>query len=376
MPDPGRSIPRNRMIESRAIPLAADLGALNASRSSARTQHEPVVVEAPSTPHNQKAGCMCPAPCVPDSATQARTDARRNPFGGDRLGPQASRRRTPERAMKVARRPVADCTGAEPPQIPPDGSDRGAGDPATLPDTGAARRPAAALQRALSRRGLLLLTGTEVPSSACAGTDHPSHNPPPTLTAARATVAASIPLGQISGLVVQSGNGVSPTAVLHLPIQRAPHPPHALTAQVCPEVQLADDRLAKAHRPLAGRAAPCTDAIRPQPVWSAGISRPKTLDAMMREKPAPRQAHVQRHTADPRANRTSYSWPVAKSKAAAPRRPAALRGRRRSALLLTAHFAPSEIASPRASAYPLPRAWALARVQTAFRPPFRTGPRP
>ena len=87
-------------------------------------------------------------------------------------------------------------------------------------------------------------------------------------------------------------------------------------------------------------------------------------------------------SADPRterhfglADRIRYYWPAPTAQAAVQHLLADLADKRLPDPMLAAHFAPVEIASARASAYPLPRALALARVQTALRPYFFTGPR-
>jgi tagatose-1,6-bisphosphate aldolase non-catalytic subunit AgaZ/GatZ len=103
---------------------------------------------------------------------------------------------------------------------------------------------------------------------------------------------------------------------------------------------------------------------------------------VMLANPAYWQAHIHGTSADPRterhfglADRIRYYWPDPKARAAVRHLIADLSDKRLPDPLLAAHFCTAEIASARASAYPMPRALALARVQTALRPYFFTGPR-
>jgi D-tagatose-1,6-bisphosphate aldolase subunit GatZ/KbaZ len=100
----------------------------------------------------------------------------------------------------------------------------------------------------------------------------------------------------------------------------------------------------------------------------------------MLTNPAHWQAHVrgpdprlQRHFG--RADRIRHDWPDARAGQAVQRLMADLADKRLPDPLLAAHFRTAEIAFARASHYSLPRALALARVQTALRPWFFTGSR-
>ena len=418
MPDLRRIIARNRAGDAIAIPsvCSAHPDALEASLTLAETLDQPLVVEATSNQVNQDGGYTGLTPAafisfVRDIASRAGVDPGRILFGGDHLGPQTWRKLPAEQAMDKAHRMVADYAAAGFTKIHLDCSEGCANEPAQLPDAITAKRSAAlaatALQHAPEPRTLLFVIGTEVPPPGGARTDDHGDIPPTTPEAAKATLvahreafrAADVPLDQIGGLVVQPGVEFSPMEVHHLPLQRNPHLLDALTdwPQVCLEAHSTDYQNPEAYPRLAQlgfafqkvgpalthawrEALYALDTIRAQTGWTSGVSLPDTMEAVMLEHPAHWQGHV--HGPDQRlqrhfglADRIRYYWPHPKAQAAVQRLLADLSDKRLPEPLLAAHFCAAEIASARTSAYPLPRALALARVQTALRPHFFTGPR-
>ena len=418
MPDLRRIIARNRAGDAIAIPsvCSAHPDALEASLTLAETLDQPLVVEATSNQVNQDGGYTGLTPAafisfVRDIASRAGVDPGRILFGGDHLGPQAWRKLPAEQAMDKAHRMVADYAAAGFTKIHLDCSEGCANEPAQLPDAITAKRSAAlaatALQHAPEPRTLLFVIGTEVPPPGGARTDDHGDIPPTTPEAAKATLvahreafrAADVPLDQIGGLVVQPGVEFSPMEVQHLPLQRDPHLLDALTdwPHVCLEAHSTDYQNPEAYPRLAQlgfafqkvgpalthawrEALYALDTIRAQTGWTSGATLPDTMEAVMLEHPAHWQGHV--HGPDQRlqrhfglADRIRYYWPHPKAQAAVQRLLADLSDKRLPEPLLAAHFCAAEIASARTSAYPLPRALALARVQTALRPYFFTGPR-
>ncbi|MFN3282222.1 MAG: class II D-tagatose-bisphosphate aldolase non-catalytic subunit, partial [Tabrizicola sp.] len=214
--------------------------------------------------------------------------------------------------------------------------------------------------------------------------------------------AANIPLDLIGGLVVQPGVEFSPMEVHHLPLDRDPGLLSALAdwPGLCLEAHSTDYQHPAAYPRLAElgfafqkvgpaltfawrEALYALDTIRAQNGWASGPSLPDTMEAVMLANPANWQAHVHGQTADPRserhfglADRIRYYWPAPAAEQAVARLLADLEGRRLPDPLLAAHFRAEEIALARKSRHCLPRALALARVQTALRPYFFTGSRP
>jgi D-tagatose-bisphosphate aldolase class II non-catalytic subunit len=418
MPDLRAIIARNRAGNAVAIPsvCTAHPEALEASLTLAETLDQPIVVEATSNQVNQDGGYTGLRPTdfirfVQDIAARAKVDPTRILFGGDHLGPQAWRKLPADDAMEKAHRMVADYAAAGFTKIHLDCSEGCAGEPAQLPDAVTATRSAAlattALQHAPDPLKMLFVIGTEVPPPGGARTDDHGDIPPTTPEAARATLAAhrdafsalNLPLDQIGGLVVQPGVEFSPMEVHHLPLQRDPHLLDALTdwPGVCLEAHSTDYQHPAAYPRLAKlgfafqkvgpaltfawrEALYALDTIRAQNGWASGPSLPDTMEAVMLANPAYWQAHI--HGPDSRlqrhfglADRIRYYWPDAQAQAAVQRLMTDLADRRLPDPLLLAHFTPSELASARESRHPLPRALALARVQTALRPYFFTGPR-
>jgi D-tagatose-bisphosphate aldolase class II non-catalytic subunit len=420
MPDLRDIIARNRAGEAVAIPsvCTAHPEALEASLTLAESLDRPIVVEATSNQVNQDGGYTGLRPAdfirfVNDTATRAQVDPSRILFGGDHLGPQAWRKLAAPHAMDKAHRMVADYAAAGFTKIHLDCSEGCAGEPAQLPDEITATRSAAlavtARQHAPDPMSLLFVIGTEVPPPGGARTDDHGDIPPTTPESAKATLGAhrdaftaqNLPLDQIGGLVVQPGVEFSPMEVHHLPLTRDPHLLDALTdwPKVCLEAHSTDYQHPDAYLRLAElgfafqkvgpaltfawrEALYALDTIRAQNGWATGPSLPDTMEAVMLANPAYWQAHIHGTSADPRterhfglADRIRYYWPASKAQEAVQRLMADLADRRLPDPLLAAHFSHAEIASARASHYPLPRALALARVQTALRPYFFTGSR-
>lgn len=420
MPDLRDIIARNRAGEAIAIPsvCTAHPDALEASLTLAETLDQPIVVEATSNQVNQDGGYTGLKPTdfisfVKDIAARAGVAQSRILFGGDHLGPQAWRRLPADQAMAKAQRMVADYAAAGFTKIHLDCSEGCAGEPAQLPDEITAARSAAlaanALRHAPDPAQLLFVIGTEVPPPGGARTDDHGDIPPTTPQAAKATLdahreaftALSLPLDQIGGLVVQPGVEFSPMEVHHLPLTRDPGLLAALTGwpAVCLEAHSTDYQHPAAYPRLAQlgfafqkvgpaltfawrEALYALDTIRAQNGWATGPSLPDTMEEVMLANPAHWQAHIHGHSADPRterhfglADRIRYSWPDPKAQAAVQRLMTDLADKRLPDPLLAAHFRASEIASARESRHSLPRALALARVQSALRPYFFTGPR-
>jgi D-tagatose-bisphosphate aldolase class II non-catalytic subunit len=418
MPDLSRIIARNRAGELVAIPsvCTAHPDALEASLTLAETLDQPIVVEATSNQVNQDGGYTGLKPAdfinfVKDIAARAQVSHQRILFGGDHLGPQAWRKLPADQAMDKAHRMVADYTAAGFTKIHLDCSEGCAGEPAQLPDAITATRSAdlaaTALRHAPDPGALLFVIGTEVPPPGGARTDDHGLIPPTTPASAKATLAAhreafqaaKIPLDLIGGLVVQPGVEFSPMEVHHLPLARDPGLITALTdwPQLCLEAHSTDYQHPAAYPRLAQlgfafqkvgpaltfawrEALYALDTIRAQTGWATGPSLPDVMEEVMLANPAHWQAHI--HGPEPRlqrhfglADRIRYYWPDPKAQAAVQRLMTDLADKRLPDPLLAAHFSAFELASARKSRHPLPRALALARVQTALRPYFFTGPR-
>lgn len=421
MPDLRQIIARNRAGEAIAIPsvCTAHPDALEASLTLAETLDRPIVVEATSNQVNQDGGYTGLTPAafirfVTDIAARADVSRTRILFGGDHLGPQAWRKLPAEQAMDKAHQMVADYAAAGFTKIHLDCSEGCAGEPAQLPDEITATRSAAlaatALQHAPDPRTLLFVIGTEVPPPGGARADDHGDIPPTTPESTKATLAAhcdafqaaQIPLDRIGGLVVQPGVEFSPMEVHHLPLARDPHLLDALKdwPGLCLEAHSTDYQHAEAYPRLARlgfafqkvgpaltfawrEALYALDTIRTQNGWASGPSLAETMEQVMLANPAHWQAHIHGTSADPRterhfglADRIRYYWPATRAQEAVQNLLADLDGKRMPDPMLLAHFRADEIATARAKAYPLPRALALARVQTALSPYFFTGPRP
>ncbi|MFN3576910.1 MAG: class II D-tagatose-bisphosphate aldolase non-catalytic subunit [Tabrizicola sp.] len=421
MPDLRRIIARNRAGEAVAIPsvCTAHPEALEASLTLAERLDQPLVVEATSNQVNQDGGYTGLTPAafiafVRDIAARAGVSPSRILFGGDHLGPQAWRRLPAEQAMDKAHRMVADYAAAGFTKIHLDCSEGCAGEPAQLADALTAARSAAlaatALARAPDPAALLFVIGTEVPPPGGARADAHGDIPPTTPDSAAATLAAhaeaftaaGVALDLIGGLVVQPGVEFSPMEVHHLPLARDPGLLAALAdwPGLCLEAHSTDYQHPAAYPRLAElgfafqkvgpaltfawrEALYALDTIRAQNGWASGPSLPDVMEAVMLANAAHWQAHVHGQTADPRserhfglADRIRYYWPDPAAQQAVARLMADLEGRRLPDPLLAAHFREAEIALARKSRHSLPRALALARVQTALRPYFFTGPRP
>jgi D-tagatose-bisphosphate aldolase class II non-catalytic subunit len=418
MPDLRQIIARNRAGEAIAIPsvCTAHPDALEASLTLAEALDQPIVVEATSNQVNQHGGYTGLKPAdfisfVRDIAQKSHVAHERILFGGDHLGPQAWRKLPADEAMTKAHRMVADYAAAGFTKIHLDCSEGCAGEPAQLPDAITATRSAAlaatALQHAPDPNELLFVIGTEVPPPGGARTDDHGDIPPTTPHSAKATLdahaeaftAANIPLDLIGGLVVQPGVEFSPMEVHHLPLARDPGLLTALKdwPNLCLEAHSTDYQHPEAYPRLAQlgfafqkvgpaltfawrEALYALDTIRAQNGWSTGPSLPDVMEEVMLANPAHWQAHI--HGTDQRlqrhfglADRIRYYWPDPKAQAAVQRLFKDLEDKRLPDPLLLAHFRDTEIATARASHYPLPRALALARVQTTLRPYFFTGPR-
>jgi D-tagatose-bisphosphate aldolase class II non-catalytic subunit len=419
MPDLRAIIARNRAGEAIAIPsvCTAHPDAIEASLTLAETLDQPIVVEATSNQVNQDGGYTGLRPAdfiqfVKDIALKSHVTHERILFGGDHLGPQAWRKFPADQAMAKAHQMVADYAAAGFTKIHLDCSEGCAGEPAQLPDEITATRSAAlaatALKHAPDPDQLLFVIGTEVPPPGGARTDDHGDIPPTTPDSAKATLAAhaetfhaaKIPFDLIGGLVVQPGVEFSPMEVHHLPLARDPYLLAALTdwPQVCLEAHSTDYQHDAAYPRLAQlgfafqkvgpaltfawrEALYALDTIRALNGWATVPSLPDVMEEVMLANPAYWQAHM--HGPDQRlqrhfglADRIRYYWPDPKARQAVDRLLADLSDKRLPGPLLLAHFSATEIATARASHYPLPRALALARVQTALRPYFFTGPRP
>lgn len=419
MPDLRQIIALNRAGETIAIPsvCTAHAQALEASLTLAETLDQPITVEATSNQVNQDGGYTGMKPSdfisfVRTIADKSHVAHERILFGGDHLGPQAWRKLPADQAMQKAHQMVADYAAAGFTKIHLDCSEGCAGEPAQLPDditaTRSATLAATALHHAPAPGALLFVIGTEVPPPGGARTDDHGLIPPTTPASAKATLAAhadafqaaGIPLDLIGGLVVQPGVEFSPMEVHHLPMQRDPHLLDALSdwPHVTLEAHSTDYQQPSAYPRLARlgfafqkvgpaltfawrEALYALDTIRAQNGWATGPSLPDVMEEVMLQNPAHWQAHI--HGPDPRlqrhfglADRIRYYWPAPPAQQAVDRLLTDLQDKRLPDPLLLAHFRPDEIASARASHYPLPRALALARVQSALRPYFFTGPRP
>lgn len=418
MPDLRQIIARNRAGEPVAIPsvCTAHPDALEASLTLAETLDQPIVVEATSNQVNQDGGYTGLRPSdfivfVKEIAAKSHVRHERILFGGDHLGPQAWRKLPADDAMQKAHQMVADYAAAGFTKIHLDCSEGCQGEPAQLPDEITATRSAAlaatALKHAAKPDQLLFVIGTEVPPPGGARTDDHGDITPTTPDSAKSTLAAhraafqaaNIPLDLIGGLVVQPGVEFSPMEVHHLPLSRDPGLLTALAdwPNVCLEAHSTDYQHPEAYPRLAQlgfafqkvgpaltfawrEALYALDTIRAQNGWATGPSLPDTMEEVMLQNPAHWQAHI--HGSDQRlqrhfglADRIRYYWPDARAQAAVDRLLTDLQDKRLPDPLLLAHFREGEIAIARSSPYPLPRALALARVQTALRPYFFTGPR-
>ncbi|MFM7335742.1 MAG: class II D-tagatose-bisphosphate aldolase non-catalytic subunit [Tabrizicola sp.] len=419
MPDLRQIIAQNRAGEAIAIPsvCTAHPDALEASLTLAETLDQPIVVEATSNQVNQDGGYSGLKPAdfisfVRKIAEQSHVTHERILFGGDHLGPQAWRKLPAENAMAKAHQMVADYAAAGFTKIHLDCSEGCAGEPAQLPDEITATRSAAlaatALKHAPDPSDLLFVIGTEVPPPGGARTDDHGDIPPTTPDSAKATLAAhrdafqaaKIPLDLIGGLVVQPGVEFSPMEVHHLPLAREPHLLDALAdwPKVCFEAHSTDYQQPEAYPRLAQlgfafqkvgpaltfawrEALYALDAIRAQNGWATGPSLPDVMEDVMLVNPTYWQAHI--HGSDQRlqrhfglADRIRYYWPDPKAQQAVNRLLSDLADKRLPDPVLQAHFRAEEVATARKSRHSLPRALALARVQTALRPYFFTGPRP
>lgn len=413
MPDLRQIITRNRAGETIAIPsvCTAHPDALEASLTLAETLDQPIVVEATSNQVNQDGGYTGLTPAdfisfVKDIAQKSHVTHERILFGGDHLGPQAWRKLPAEQAMEKAHRMVTDYAAAGFTKIHLDCSEGCAGETPQLPDEITATRSAAlaatALKHAPNPADLIFVIGTEVPPPGGARTDDHGDIPPTTPDSAKATLdahrhaftAAKIPLDLIGGLVVQPGVEFSPMEVHHLPRARDPHLLDALQdwPQVCLEAHSTDYQHAQAYPRLAQlgfafqkvgpaltfawrEALYALDTIRAQNGWATGPSLPDVMEEVMLANPAHWQAHI--HGSDQRlqrhfglADRIRYYWPDTRAREAVTRLVTDLADKRLPDPLLLAHFRAEEIATARKSRHPLPRALALARVQTALRPYF------
>ena len=420
MPDLARIIALNRAGATVAIPsvCTAHPDVLEACLALAETLDQPIVVEATSNQVNQDGGYTGLKPAdfirfVTDIAARAKVSQSRILFGGDHLGPQAWRKLPADAAMQKAHQMVADYAAAGFTKIHLDCSEGCAGEPAQLADAITATRSAAlavtARKHAPDPAKLLFVIGTEVPPPGGARTDDHGDIPPTTPAAAKATLAAhrdafaaaGIPLDQIGGLVVQPGVEFSPMEVHHLPLDRDPGLLSALEdwPRLCLEAHSTDYQHPRAYPRLAElgfafqkvgpaltyawrEALYALDTIRAQNGWATGPSLPDTMEAVMLANPAYWQGHIHGTTADPRterhfglADRIRYYWPSSQAQAAVDALLGDLADKRLPDPMLLSHFGADEIATARASHYPLPRALALARVQTALRPYFFTGAR-
>ncbi len=418
MPDLRQIIARNRAGEAIAIPsvCTAHPDALEASLTLAETLDQPIVVEATSNQVNQDGGYTGLKPAdfirfVKTISAKAQVSHERILFGGDHLGPQAWRKLPADQAMTKAHRMVADYAATGFTKIHLDCSEGCAGEPAQLPDEITATRSAAlaatALKHAPDPTKLLFVIGTEVPPPGGARTDDHGDIPPTTPQSAKATLeahrqafsAATIPLDLIGGLVVQPGVEFSPMEVHHLPLTRDPGLLAALSdwPGTCLEAHSTDYQHPQAYPRLAElgfafqkvgpaltfawrEALYALDTIRAQNGWATGPSLPDVMEEVMLANPIYWQAHI--HGPDQRlqrhfglADRIRYYWPDPRAQQAVDRLLSDLQDKRLPDPLLRAHFRDAEIAIARSSPYPLPRALALARVQTALRPYFFTGPR-
>lgn len=419
MPDLRQIIALNRAGEAIAIPsvCTAHPDALEASLTLAENLDQPVVVEATSNQVNEDGGYTGLKPAdfisfVKDIAAKAHVSHERILFGGDHLGPQAWRKLRADEAMTKAHRMVADYAAAGFTKIHLDCSEGCQGEPAQLPDQITASRSAAlaatALKHAPNPDHLLFVIGTEVPPPGGARTDDHGLIPPTTPASAKATLAAhrdaftaaNIPLDLIGGLVVQPGVEFSPMEVHHLPLKHDPQLLDALAdwPGICLEAHSTDYQHPEAYPRLAQlgfafqkvgpaltfawrEALYALDSIRTQNGWSTGQSLPDVMEDIMLANPTYWQAHI--HGPDPRlqrhfglADRIRYYWPDPRAQRAVDRLLTDLAEKHLPDPLLLAHFRPDEIAFARESRHSLPRALALARVQSALRPYFFTGHRP
>jgi D-tagatose-bisphosphate aldolase class II non-catalytic subunit len=410
-----RIIERNRAGEAIAIPsvCTAHPEALEASLTLAERLDQPVVIEATSNQVNQDGGYTGLRPAdfirfVSDIATRAGVAQSRILFGGDHLGPQTWRKHPAEHAMEKAHRMVADYAAAGFTKIHLDCSEGCAGEPAQLPDETTAARSAAlaatALKSALNPKSLMFVIGTEVPPPGGARTDDHGDIPPTTPQSAAATLAAhadafraaGLDLDQIGGLVVQPGVEFSPMEVHHMPLSRDPGLLAALRdwPGLCLEAHSTDYQAPSVYPRLAElgfafqkvgpaltfawrEALYALDTLRLQSGWAPGPSLVDEMEAVMIADPGYWQGHYRGDSAEPRverhfglADRIRYYWPKAKAQAAVARLFADLEGRNLPEPALLAHFRHAEIASARKAPHSLPRALAMARVQSVLRPYF------
>ncbi|MDP3197865.1 class II D-tagatose-bisphosphate aldolase non-catalytic subunit [Tabrizicola sp.] len=420
MPDLARIIARNRAGEAIAIPsvCTAHPDVLEACLTLAETLDQPIVVEATSNQVNQDGGYTGLKPAdfigfVKDIATRSGVSHNRILFGGDHLGPQAWRKLPADQALQKAHQMVADYATAGFTKMHLDCSEGCAGEPAQLPDAITATRSAdlaaTVLKHAPDPTKILFVIGTEVPPPGGARTDDHGDIQPTTPQAARATLdahreaftALNLPLDQIGGLVVQPGVEFSPMEVHHLPLARDPGLLAALAKWpgLCLEAHSTDYQRPEAYPRLAElgfafqkvgpaltfawrEALYALDTIRAQNGWASGPSLPDRMEEVMLANPAHWQAHIHGDSAAPRterhfglADRIRYYWPEPKAQQAVQHLLTDLQDKRLPNPLLAAHFCAAEIAIARESRHSLPRALALARVQSALRPYFFTGPR-
>lgn len=417
-----RIIAANRAGAEAAIPsvCTAHPEALEASLRLAGRLDRAVVVEATSNQVNQDGGYTGLTPdrfigFVEGIADRAGVARGRILYGGDHLGPQAWRRLPAEAAMEKAHRLVADYAAAGFTKLHLDCSEGCAGEPAQLPDAVTAARSAAlaatALRAAPDPGALLFVIGTEVPPPGGARADEAGDIPATTPAAAAATLDAhdaafreagiGAAFAQVGGLVVQPGVEFSPLHVHHLPPGRDPGLRAVMLSRpgLCLEAHSTDYQHAPAYPHLARlgfafqkvgpaltfawrEALYALDAIRAQAGWATGPSLADEMEAVMLADPATWQGHYRGEAADLRverhfglADRIRYVWPQPRAQAAVARLFADLEGRLMPEPMLAAHFRPEELASAAQSGDSLPRALALARVQSALAPYF-FGPAP
>lgn len=412
-----RIIAQNRSGQAVAIPsiCSAHPAVLEASLTLAQTLGAPLVIEATSNQVNQDGGYTGMTPpdfiaFVTAIAQAAGVEPKSLLFGGDHLGPQAWRALPAAAAMDKARNLVADYARAGFGKLHLDCSEGCAGETAQLPDAVTAARSAdlaaVALRAAPNPADLLFVIGTEVPPPGGARADEAGDIPATTPAAAMATLAAhklafesagiGAALDQIGGLVVQPGVEFSPQKVHALPLARDPELLRALQdwPAVCLEAHSTDyqdpavfPRLAELGfafqkvgpaLTFAWRAALyALDQIRADLGGPHGPRLADVMEAAMLAAPGYWQGHYNQKAGDlydqrhfGLADRIRYYWPAPQAEAAVAALFADLERVTLPDHALLRHFAAAEVASARRSAHGLPRALALAKVQSALRPYF------
>ena len=417
MVDLRQIIARNRAGAAVAIPsvCTAHPESLEASLTLAQDLDQAVVVEATSNPVNQEGGYTGLRPAefigfVTDIAVGAGVDPARILFGGDHLGPQAWRKAAADVAMDKAHRLVADFAAAGFTKIHLDCSEGCANEPAQLPDEVTAARSAALAETARAHapdpEQLIFVIGTEVPPPGGARTDAHGDIPPTEPKAAAATLEAhrlafaarGLPLDQIGGLVVQPGVEFTPMTVHPLPMDRDPGLRAVLAdwPGLCLEAHSTDYQTPETYVRLAElgfafqkvgpaltfawrEALYALDALRAQNGWATGPGLADVMESVMLDQPGYWQGHYTGALADLRterhfglADRIRYYWPDPRAQQAVRQLFADLEGKRLPDPVVLAYFRADEIASARKSRHSLPRALALAHVQSALRPYFLT----